>query len=167
VGRYGDAIPCLIRLAELKPANAACRTELGHLFRNVGYVGDAIHWHGEALALQPDSVVLRLNHLFVLPLVAESEQQIAGCRQRCEEGLRQLEEGLANLPKDRLPEALNTKSAIVCHPFYLIYHNHDDRDLLERYRHASLHHHAGQQAGVAGANHRLGCAADLRSAGDR
>ena len=78
VGRYGDAIPCLIRLAELEPANAACRTELGHLFRNVGYVGDAIHWHGEALALQPDSVVLRLNHLFVLPLVAESEQQIAG-----------------------------------------------------------------------------------------
>ncbi len=132
-GRYGDAISSLIRLAELEPDNVACRTELGHLFRNVGYVGDAIHWHGEALALQPDSVVLRLNHLFVLPLVAESEQLIARCRQRCEEGLRQLEEDLAHLPKDRLPGALDTKSAIVCHPFYLIYHNHDDRDLLERY----------------------------------
>jgi len=133
VGRYGDAITAFIRTAELAPANASCRTELGHLFRNVGYVNEAIHWHGEALALQPDSVLLRLNHLFVLPLVAESEQQIAWCRQRCEEGLRQLEEELANLPEDRRSAALDTKTVMVCHPFYLIYHNHDDRALMERY----------------------------------
>ena len=133
VGRYGDAIPCLMRLAELEPANGACRTELGHLFRNVGYVDEAIRWHGEALALDSDSVVLKLNHLFVLPLVADSSEQIAWCRQRCEEGLQKLEEGLATLPADRLAAALDMKAVVVCHPFYLIYHNQDDRQLLERY----------------------------------
>ncbi|MCX5956738.1 MAG: tetratricopeptide repeat protein [Cyanobacteria bacterium] len=125
VGRYGDAIPCLIRLAELEPANAACRTELGHLFRRVGYVGDAIHWHGEALAVQPDSLLLHLNHLFVLPLVAESAQQIAACRQRCEKGLRALEQQ-PFLGFDR-------DISVICHLYYLIYHDHNDRELLELY----------------------------------
>ena len=126
VGRYGDAIPCLIRLAELEPAHAACRTELGHLFRRVGYVGDAIHWHGEALAVQPDSLLLHLNHLFVLPLVPESAQQIAACRQRCEEGLRALEQEQPLLGFDR-------DVAVICHPYYLIYHDCNDRELLERH----------------------------------
>ena len=125
VGRYGDAIPCLIRLAELEPANAACLTELGHLFRRVGYVGDAIHWHGEALALQPDSLLLHLNHLFVLPLVAESAQQVAACRQRCEAGLRALEQQ-PFLGFDR-------DVSVICHPYYLIYHDRNDRELLEIY----------------------------------
>jgi predicted O-linked N-acetylglucosamine transferase (SPINDLY family) len=126
VGRYGDAIPCLIRLAELEPANAACRTELGHLFRRVGYVGDAIHWHGEALAVQPDSLLLHLNHLFVLPLVAESPQQIAACRERCEQGLRALEQEQPFHDFDR-------EVAAICHPYYLIYHDRNDRELLEIY----------------------------------
>ncbi len=126
VGRYGDAIPCLIRLSELDPAHTACRTELGHLFRRVGYVGDAIHWHGEALALQPDSLLLHLNHLFVLPLVAESAQQIVACRQRCEAGLPALEQEQPLLVCDR-------DVAVICHPYYLIYHDRNDRELLERY----------------------------------
>ena len=126
VGRYGDAIPCLIRLAELEPANAACRTELGHLFRRVGYLGDAIHWHGEALAVQPDSLLLHLNHLFVLPLVAESLQQIAACRERCEQGLRALEQEQPFHNFDR-------EVAAICHPYYLVYHDRNDRELLEIY----------------------------------
>jgi len=126
MGRYGDAIPCLIRQAELEPANAACRTELGHLFRNVGYVGDAIHWHGEALAVQPDSLLLHLNYLFVLPLVAESDHQIAECRKRCEEGLQALEQEQPLLGFDR-------DVAVNCHPYYLIYHDRNDRELLERH----------------------------------
>ncbi len=126
VGRYGDAIPCLIRLAELEPANAACRTELGHLFRRVGYLGDAIHWHGEALAVHPDSLLLHLNHLFVLPLVAESPQQIAACRERCEQGLRALEQ------EQPFPD-FDREVAAICHPYYLIYHDRNDRELLEIY----------------------------------
>ena len=133
VGRTDDAIHCLIRTAELEPDNVACRSELGHLFRNLGSVNEAIHWHGEALALRSDSVLLRLNHLFILPKVADSIEQINWCRQRCETGLLSLEEELATLPQDRLAAALDTAAVIVSHPFRLIYHNQDDRRLLERY----------------------------------
>ena len=133
VGRYGDAIEVLKRAAQCDPAHVSCRTELGHLHRNVGFVDEAIHWHGEALALQPDSLLLHLNHLFVLPLVASSHEQIDHCRRRCEDGLPALEQHLDQLPATRRVEALRPKAEIVCHPFYLLYHNRDDRQLLERY----------------------------------
>ncbi|MFN5163032.1 MAG: tetratricopeptide repeat protein [Cyanobacteriota bacterium] len=125
VGRHGEAIHCLQRAAELDPGDRACRTELGHLFRNLGEVEAAIHWHGEALALQPDSLLLHLNHLFVLPVVADSAEQIAWCRRRCEQGLRELEQqgGLRFHPD----------TAAACHPFYLLYQEADDRELMERY----------------------------------
>jgi protein O-GlcNAc transferase len=126
VGRYGDALPCLIRAAELEPANLLCRSELGHLFRNLDFVNEAIHWHGEALALEPDSLVLQLNHLFVLPIVAASMEQIAWCRERCERGLEVLEAG----PPLRADPGNNV---MICHPFYLLYQDSDDRALLERY----------------------------------
>lgn len=125
VGRYGDALPCLIRAAELEPANLLCRTELGHLFRNLGYVDEAIHWHGEALALRPDDLTLRLNHLFVLPMVAASEQQISLCRQRIASGLEALEAE----PQLRF----ESSSSMICHPFQLLYQDSDDRALMERY----------------------------------
>jgi len=133
VGRYGDAIEALQRAAALEPANGSCCTELGHLFRNVGYVEEAIHWHGEALARQGNSLILRLNHLFVLPLVAASQEQIDHCRQRIVAGLGELEAQLDQLPAEQIPAALALNGAMVCHPFYLLYHNQNDRDLLERY----------------------------------
>lgn len=124
-GRYGDAIPVLMRTAELDPANVLCRSELGHLFRNLGFVDEAIHWHGEALALQPDDLTLQLNHLFVLPMVAASTEQIEACRLRCESGLAALEAG-------PVPH-LDRGSVMICHPFYLLYQDRDDRALMERY----------------------------------
>jgi protein O-GlcNAc transferase len=125
LGRYGDALPCLIRAAERQPAHVGCRSELGHLFRNLNFVSEAIHWHGEALALQPDALMLRLNHLFVLPMVAHSEEQIAWCRARCESGLEVLEQE---------PDlGLDTDSVMIAHPFYLLYQDRDDRALMERY----------------------------------
>ena len=126
VGRYGEAIHCLQRAAELDPGDRACRTELGHLFRNLGEVEAAIHWHGEALALQPDSLLLHLNHLFVLPVVADSAEQIAWCRRRCEQGLRELEPHSGHL-------RFHPDTATACHPFYLLYQEEDDRELMARY----------------------------------
>jgi tetratricopeptide (TPR) repeat protein len=146
-GRYGDAIGCLLRTAELQSGNGTCRTELGHLFRNVGYVREAIHWHGEALALAPHSLIQRLNHLFVLPMVAESQEQLLECRQRCDQGLLELEGDLERQRTgqpappagadgggtDPGPDGDAPAPAMICHPFYLIYHNRNDRALLERY----------------------------------
>jgi hypothetical protein len=58
--------------------------------------------------------------------VAESPQQIAACRERCEQGLRALEQEQPFHDFDR-------EVAAICHPYYLSYHDCNDRELLERH----------------------------------
>jgi protein O-GlcNAc transferase len=83
---------------------------------------------------------LRLNHLFVLPMVAQSNEQIAWCRERCEQGLRLMDEEVRLLgPQDAAAAEKREVAAICCHPFYLLYHDRDDRDLMERYGRVIVH----------------------------
>jgi protein O-GlcNAc transferase len=124
-GRLGDAVRVYEKAAALDPSDVGCRTELGNLFRNMALPEMAIHWHGEALALRPNELVLNLNHLFVLPIVATSTQQIEQLRQRCLAGLEQLEKQAQSLDFGDY--------AMSHHPYYLIYHNRDDRAVLETY----------------------------------
>lgn len=124
MGLWGDAAKALIRAAELDPENIACRSTLGFLYGNLSLPEDSIHWHGEALALQPNSLILRLNHAFVLPPVARSSEQLAQLRERCSSLLNGIEkdDGLVSTP-----------AAMSCHPFYLSTHGRNDRALLEAY----------------------------------
>jgi tetratricopeptide (TPR) repeat protein len=91
-GRLGDAVSVYREAAQLEPSHVPCRTALGNIFRNMALPGGAIHWYGAALALRPDIVILHLNHLFVLPIVVTSAEQIEALRQRCLAGLGQLVE---------------------------------------------------------------------------
>lgn len=124
-GDLGEAVEAYLQAAERDPQDVRCRVELGYLFRNISMPEEAIHWHAEALALKPDELILRLNHLFVLPIVARSSEQIAQLRRRCEEGLAELDAVAGTL---RFGDYLMSH-----HPYYLIYHNRDDRALLETY----------------------------------
>ena len=124
-GRLGDAVSAYGEAAQLDPSHVPCRTALGNIFRNMALPDAAIRWHGEALALRPDMLILHLNHLFVLPIVATSAQQIEVLRQRCLEGLWQLEQRQQSLEFGDY--------AMSHHPYYLIYHNRDDRAVLEAY----------------------------------
>ncbi len=124
-GQLGTAVSAYGEAAELDRSHVACRTALGTIFRNMALPEIAIHWHGEALALQPDSLILNLNHLFVLPIVATSAQQIEELRQRCLDGLWQLVK--------RQQDLHFGDYAMSHHPFYLIYHDRDDRTVLEAY----------------------------------
>lgn len=124
-GDLGQAAAAYRRTAELAPDHIPCRSHLGHLLRNMSLPEAAIHWHGEALRLHPNSLVLRLNHAFVLPVVPSSGAQLAALRQRCEQELDAI---CADA------DALIGDSQIwTCHPYYLLYQNHNDRSLLERY----------------------------------
>lgn len=124
-GDLGTAALAYGEAAELDPSHVGCRTALGNIFRNMALPEIAIHWHGEALTLQPDSLILNLNHLFVLPIVATSAQQIEELRQRCLDGLWKLVK--------RQQDLYFGDDAMSHHPFYLIYHNRDDRAALEAY----------------------------------
>jgi len=122
--RLEDAAECFTRAAALDPASIDCRSQLGFLLAQLSRVEEAIHWHGEALQRQPDSLMLQLNHRFVFPLVASSLQEIETCRQRCTEGL-------AGLLHDSSLRLLDHEFG--AHTFRLAYHGRNDRALLEAY----------------------------------
>ncbi len=156
-GDYGEAAAALERAAGLDGANVICRTQLGHLFRNMSMPEEAIHWHHAALRLRPDSVTLRLNHAFVQPLVPRSiaELEALHARTRAEFERIEAEEDQLKLYSDDIG---------ICHPYYLIYENHNHRDLMERYGHLLTRAFddrrdpapSSPSARPAGARHRIG-----------
>ena len=123
--RFDEACACLVRAAALDPADIDCRSQLGHLASDLSRVDEAIRWHGEALQRQPDSLMLQLNHLFVLPLVASSLQEIEHCRQRLIEGLP----ALLIDPSLRLYQG----QEFGAHTFLLAYQGRNDRAVLQAY----------------------------------
>lgn len=125
-GDPAEAAEALTRAAELDPGNLTCRSQLGHLYRNLSQPEAAIHWHQEALRLRPDSLILRLNHAFVQPLVPTSLSQLDALRERTLQELAAIEQASAALK--RYPGEIAT-----CHPYYLIYDNRNNREVLQRY----------------------------------
>lgn len=132
--RHAEALACLERGVERDPGSIACRSGLGHLLHELSRPEEALHWHGQALRLQPDSLLLQLNHLYVLPLIAASSAQIDRHRERLVRGT----EHLLRDPGLRL----RPEHASAAHTFLLPYHGRNDRVLLRAY--AEL-----QQRGVA------------------
>jgi predicted O-linked N-acetylglucosamine transferase (SPINDLY family) len=123
--RLDEAVACLLKAAALEPDGISCRTQLATLLAGQSRIEESIHWHAEALQRQPDSVILQLNHLFVLPSVARSVAEIEACRQRCFEGMP----ALLGDPDLRLYSGHEYGS----HTFRLAYHGRNDRALLESY----------------------------------
>lgn len=123
--RHQEALHCLQRGAELDPGSVACRSGLGHLLQELSRPEEAIHWHGEALALQPDSLLLHLNHLYVLPIIASSREQMDRYRSRLVAGTEAL---LANSALRMRPE-----HEAMAHTFRLAYHGRHERELLHAY----------------------------------
>lgn len=130
--RITEAIKALERTCELAPTDIAARTELGGACERACRLDEAIHWHAEALALAPDSLVLRLNHAFIWPVVADSADQIDFSRQRCLEAFE-------HLRQDPTIQLYTTHTA-TNHCFGLSYHGIDDRALLERYARLVINH---------------------------
>ena len=126
------AIAALERGCGLDPHAVNCRTLLGGLYLSESQLEAAIHWHGEALALAPQSLVLRLNHACIWPVLAASRQQIAFCRQRCFEAFEQLQH-------DPLVQ-LDANHNATNHIFGLAYHGVNDRAWLEAYARLVLQH---------------------------
>jgi tetratricopeptide (TPR) repeat protein len=136
IGDFGQAASALTRAAELDPENLTCRTQLGHLYRNMSIPEAAIHWHGEALKLQPDSLIFQLNHAFVQALVPNSIEQLNALKKRTLSELSIIEER-SDLKKP-FSGLIGT-----CHPFYLMYENSNNVDLMQRYGRLLAHDCSG------------------------
>ncbi|MFM7314624.1 MAG: tetratricopeptide repeat protein [Cyanobium sp.] len=124
-GELSEAMESYLQATSLEPDAPRSRTALGHLFRYLSMPEEAIHWHSEALSRQPHELILRLNHLFVLPTVASSTEQLMHLRGRCLDGLDAL---ISDPPSWRYTNHQSTT-----HTFPLIYHDHNDRQALEAY----------------------------------
>ncbi|MEI8251714.1 MAG: hypothetical protein WCF98_11135 [Synechococcus sp. ELA057] len=124
-GRLGDAVQAHRQAAERDPLDVCSRTELGHLHRMMSFPEEAIHWYGEAVALDPRDLNLQLNHRIVLPIIPESNAQILNLRQRSIEGLDAL---LADRGEMRIG-----RHSMINQLKSMVYHNRDDRPVLERY----------------------------------
>lgn len=134
-GRDADAICAYQRANELSPDDIDTCTSLAQIYQQHSLVEEAIHWHGEALAQHPDSLVLRLNHAFVWPVVAESKAQIDACRQRCREAF----DRILTDPK----VYLHPTHVATHHTLGLAYHGINDRAWLEAYGRLVSHHVGG------------------------
>lgn len=124
-GELGAAVESYLEATAVAAEDGKARTALGHLFRRMSMPDQAIYWHGEALARQPDELILNLNHQFVLPIIPTSTGQIESLRQRCLEGLDRM---LSRRQPWRF-----ASHEMIHHPLFLIYHNCNDRVALEGY----------------------------------
>lgn len=124
-GLLSEATELLLRTAELDPTHRACRTQLGNLFQVMDFPEHAVHWHAEALKLEPRSLLVHLNHACVLPLLPQSREEVTHYRQR-------LNQVLSEIPDDLDPSA-NDGIDINAHLFYLAFYDENIRFTIERY----------------------------------
>jgi protein O-GlcNAc transferase len=154
-GNLSEALQAHLQAAERDPLDVVSRSALGHLFRRMSFPEEAIYWHGEALALEPRDLVLQLNHTFVLPVIARSNDQILQLRERSIAGLE-------SLLKTHEELAIGPRSySMIHHPQLMLYHNCDNRSVLENYgsllqRHLPWGSHLNGWTGPAGRRFRIG-----------
>lgn len=138
---FSAAITALERACGLDAGDVEARTTLAWAHQNSSRVEEAIHWYGQALALDPQSLVLQLNHACVWPVVADSIDQIHACRERCRELLAGFETDPALY--------LHPTHTATNHTFPLAYHGLDDRAWLENYARLLLRFLGGEGPGAA------------------
>lgn len=123
--RYEDALQYVNKAIEINPnsLNYCCRKALALWL--TGDWRDAANWYGKVSKMDPNSAIYLLNHYLVLPGIPASIEEIDEARMRYNQGL-DIAEKNSSLKLDFNDEAIPLT-------FELAYHNHNDRELLERY----------------------------------
>lgn len=120
-----ESLQAFEQAVRLDPADVQTRTSMAEMLRRLGRYDEAVHWHAEALARDPHSLVLALNHAFIWPNVPESHAQIDHYRGRCREEFDRLKAD---------PELyLHPEHEAIMHTVWMAYHGMDDRLWLEEY----------------------------------
>jgi predicted O-linked N-acetylglucosamine transferase (SPINDLY family) len=123
IGQYVEAFELLSRANEMDPNRAKAHEELAAVYREWGVVGKARAHLQRALDIDPENAVLRLKLATLLPVIAESTQQILEYRQH-------FATEISNLTKEHI-SIENPAWDIERTNFYLAYHGMDDRPLQE------------------------------------
>ena len=123
IGQYVEAYELLTHAIEIDPNQAKAHEELAAVFREWGVVGKARAHLQRALEIEPENAVLRLKLATLLPIIAESKQQILEYRER-------FGEKISTLTRDNI-SIENPAWDIERTNFYLAYHGMDDKPMQE------------------------------------
>ena len=123
--RSTEGIQAFEQAVSLDPSDVQTRTMMAEILRRLGRYDEAVHWHGDALACDPHSLVLALNHAFIWPNVPASHGQIDHYRGRCREEFDRLKAD-PNL-------YLRPGHEAIMHTIWMAYHGINDRLWLEEY----------------------------------
>ncbi|MEI6830079.1 MAG: tetratricopeptide repeat protein [Synechococcaceae cyanobacterium ELA445] len=125
IGHYHNALSVLIDGHKKNPDDYNLLSLLGMTYWSASYIEDAILFLELAAARQQDDLMASLNSCCALPIIPMSSLEINLYRQRLTDGLYAL------MAKE--PPTLSLNNEAFSHCFYLAYHNHDDKSLLELY----------------------------------
>lgn len=126
VGRLEEALQSFDRVLALKPHDADATYEKAGVLRRLNRGAEAIALCRALLASAPEHFEARWLAVFAaIPAVAGSADAVVAARREVESGLDELE---AHAGEDDAWQAVGRVK-----PFYLTYHERDNRPLLQRY----------------------------------
>ncbi len=127
--RREEALACYRRAAALEPRNAQYRYMLGDVLAGADRREEALECFAASLSLDPEYAEARwASAMFRLPAVCGSEAEAAAARDAFSRALGEIEHRFGAAPRAGAWRAVGAHQ-----PFYLAYHDEDNRALLERY----------------------------------
>ncbi len=158
-GRVTEASQHLQRAIELDPSSAEAHRELATVLRERGHVDEARARFDHAIALAPDDVGLRVRRALLVPVIPDSDAQLARYRQ-------DVADAIDRLTAER-PTIHNPIVEVGRVNFYMAYHGLDDRPIQEaiaRFYEAACPslsyvapHCRGPKPTITGRRIRIGC----------
>lgn len=127
--RMDDAVTSFNHAISLKPEYAEAFYRRGAVLYDMGLQEEALADCNRALALKPDYAEARwAMTLFLIPVICSTEKERQRARQRFLEDLEELDKWFDASRMDRGVDAVGNQQ-----PFFLAYHEEDNRPLLSRY----------------------------------
>jgi len=125
LGQLDDAMASYRRTLKTRPDDANVHSNLGTVLQELGQLDDAMASYRRALRLQPHILKHAIHAHLALPIIFDTSDAVAACRERYQTGIAALMETLGTLEKP------GTKVGTYPFSFYLAYHNYNDRAVME------------------------------------
>jgi predicted O-linked N-acetylglucosamine transferase (SPINDLY family) len=129
--RYDAAAGACLRATEIAPGDGGAHYVLGTVRQEQGRLEDAARAYGRAAALDPEDVRAQWAARLLLPVVYETEAEIAAWGERWARGIEELG---TTIPLDTEPRRRRAADALTkLANFYLHYQGRDNGPLQKRY----------------------------------
>lgn len=130
-GQYDEALVLLEQAVAIKPQFAEAHFNLGIIRQHMGEYQRGLNSFQSALASNPDFAPAHWLHLLSLPMIYDTDEQIAHCRQRFSQNLDKLVHSIKLETPGQVDYAMRGIGTAT--NFYLQYQGFNDRELQKKY----------------------------------